>query len=346
MSRWPEEAMSHAERIGRVLRGESPDRMPYFLNAALHGPALIGTSIREAFGDPELAVESALAVQARLGNDLVTSFVHAAGEVEAFGGEVIFYDDGPPNAGRPPLDAARIDALAPPPLDHPALALRLEVTRGLVARVGGRIPVVGALVAPFSLPVMQLGFPAWLDLLQDEPRRARALLEVNVAHCLAFGRAQLAAGAAALLVFDPLGSTSITARALYDAFGLPTLRRLLAEVGGGAAVSTASAPVQSRVHDFVSAGAAMVVAAEDDDLAAVARATEGRAVALGNLNGLRMRSWSAAEATRAIEALVAQIPPDARVIVAEHHGEIPLQVPLETLDAVAAALRSRGARGG
>ena len=104
------ERLTPAERIGCVVRGERADRIAYFLNAGLHGAGLVGASIRELFGRADLAVEGALAVQQRLGNDLVTSFTHAAGEVEAFGGEAVYFDDGPPNAGTPPLTAASLGA--------------------------------------------------------------------------------------------------------------------------------------------------------------------------------------------------------------------------------------------
>jgi uroporphyrinogen decarboxylase len=336
------ERLTPAERIGAVLSGTLPDRLPYFLNAALHGAGLVGTSIRGLFGDAELAVEGALAVQARLGNDLVTSFLHAAGEVEAFGGEVLFYEDGPPNAGTPPLTAASLAALRPPRLDHPALALRIEVTRALAARVEGRIPVVGALVAPFSLPAMQLGLPAWFDLLHDAPREAERLLAVNVEHCIAFGRAQLAAGATVILAFEPLAAPTMTSRAQWRALGMPALQRMLAGLGGPCGLSTASAPMGSVAMDFAHAGAALLCPSDADEIVAIERASSGKAVVVGNLNALAMRTWSPDDVEREIRAFAARALPRGRVIAAEHHGEVPLQVPLETLVHIAKALRRHG----
>jgi uroporphyrinogen decarboxylase len=336
------ERLTPAERIGTLLRGELPDRIAYFLNAALHGAGLVGTSIRGLFSDAELAVEGALAVQLRLGNDLVTSFTHAAGEAEAFGGEVLWFDDGPPNAGTPPLTAASLATLRPPPLDHPALALRIELTRALAARVAGRIPVVGALVAPFSLPAMQLGLPAWFDLLHDAPREAERLLAINVEHCIAFGRAQLAAGASVILAFEPLAAPAMTSRAQWRALGLPALERMIAGFGGPCGVSTASTKMGGVAKDFADAGAALLYASEADDLGAVARASDDRAVILGDLNGLKMRTWTPEDVDREIQAFAARVLPRGRVIAAEHHGEVPLQVPFETLVHVAASLRRYG----
>lgn len=235
------EELTPAERVGRVLDGERPDRAPYFLNADLHAAALLGVPARELTSSAELATEGALAVQQRLGNDLVTSFIHSAGEAAAFGADVIEFDDGPANADAPPLTPSSLSALRPPPLDHPALALRLDVTRRLAARLEGRVLLLGAVIGPFSLPVMQLGFSTWLDLLHDAPTEAARLLAVNVEHDVAFARAQLAAGAAAILVFEPLASTEIVDPRVHRELGLPALARFGRELGAAFGVSAASA---------------------------------------------------------------------------------------------------------
>ena len=336
------EALTPAQRIERVLGGQRPDRFAYFLNAGLHAAGLLGVPLEDLLSRVDLAVEGALLVQERLGNDLVTSFLHAAGEAQAFGGEVLFFDDGPPNAGTPPLGLASLASLRPPPIDHPALALRVEVTRALAARVAGRIPVAGALVAPFSLPVMQLGFSGWLDLLHEAPREAEHLIAVNLDHCIAFARAQLAAGASAILAFEPLASTQLVAPRIFHDLGLPALRRFGAAIGAPFAVSTASAPIAAVANDLVDAGALMIGASDQDDLVALEAATSGKAVILGNLNGLRMRAWTPGDVDREVRALVARLPASGRAVVTEHHGEVPLAVPFDTLVQVAQALRRHG----
>lgn len=336
------EVLSPAERVGRVLSGERPDRYPYFLPAPLHAASLLGVSLREMFSSVELSVEGALAVRDRLGNDLVSSFGHAADDGAAFGAEVVFFDDGPPNAGTPPLSRATLADAAPPRLDHPALAARVEVTRRLAARVAGRVPVAGGLVGPLSLPVMQLGFPTWLDVLHESPREAEHLLDVNVAHCVAFARAMLAAGASAVLLAEPLASRHMLTARVWRELGLPALRRFAAAVGGPFGLSTASARILDVAADVADAGAVLLGASEDDDLDAVARATGRRVVVAGNLNGIRLRRLGPEDVDREIRALVARLPADGRALVTEHHGEVPLPVPFETLVGVAEALRRHG----
>lgn len=336
------EELTPAERVGRVLDGERPDRAPYFLNADLHAAALLGVPARELTSSAELATEGALAVQQRLGNDLVTSFIHSAGEAAAFGADVIEFDDGPANADAPPLTPSSLSALRPPPLDHPALALRLDVTRRLAARLEGRVLLLGAVIGPFSLPVMQLGFSTWLDLLHDAPTEAARLLAVNVEHDVAFARAQLAAGAAAILVFEPLASTEIVDPRVHRELGLPALARFGRELGGAFGVSAASAAIRGVARDLVGCGAAMLGAAESDDLVALDAELGGGTVLVGNLNGLRMARLAPEDVDAEVRAFFARAPASGRLLVAEHHGEVPMTVPLDTLERVALALRRHG----
>jgi uroporphyrinogen decarboxylase len=93
-------AMTSLQRVASVLSGEVPDRVPMFLSTGLHGPAMLGVSMREYFGSAELMAQSQLLKRETYRDDIVTSFAYAAAEVEAFGQETVFYENGPPNAGR------------------------------------------------------------------------------------------------------------------------------------------------------------------------------------------------------------------------------------------------------
>jgi uroporphyrinogen decarboxylase len=64
---------------------------------------------------------------------------------------------------------------------------------------------------------------------------------------------------------------------------------------------------------------------------------------MGNLDGLRMRRWTAADAERAVREALAAAAPGGGFVLSEHHGEVPFQVPLGVLDEVAGAVRRWGA---
>ena len=83
-------------------------------------------------------------------------------------------------------------------------------------------------MSPFSLPVLQMGFAAYLDLMHRQPDLLEQLLRVNEEFAVAWANAQLAAGATAICYFDPLASPTMVPRALYLKTGHPAARRTIA----------------------------------------------------------------------------------------------------------------------
>ncbi len=155
--------MTSAERIGTTLSHQEPDRVPFMLPTILQGARELELSIEAYFSSAEHVVEGQLRLQEKLGHDALFGFMYAAQEIEAWGGETVFIDSGPPNAGEPPLERAQLDDLQPPDLEaSPALQRVLRITEGLRARVGDDVPILGVAISPLSLPVLQLRTrPCW-----------------------------------------------------------------------------------------------------------------------------------------------------------------------------------------
>lgn len=336
-------ALTASARLAAALAHREGDRVPFFLPATLHGASLLGVSLREYFGSAELVTRGQLGLRELLGHDAVSCSLYAAAEVEPFGGEVLPFDDGPPNAGAPPLrSAGDIERLEPPsPADSPALRRTLEIASALRRHVGDAVPVMAGAVGPFSLPALQVGLGRWFELLQEAPALAERLVRVNEVFCARLANALLSAGASAVSLGEPLASPWLVPHDRYRALGLPALRRTIAAIRGPVAVATASAPCAAVAPDLAAAGAVAIGVSAADDLAAVKRRLEGRAAVVGNLDGLRMRRWGAAEAERAVRAALAAAGRGGGFVLSEHH-EIPLQVPPEVLEAIADAVRRWG----
>jgi uroporphyrinogen decarboxylase len=152
--------MNSMQRVLATLSGQEPDRVPLFLLTSLQGAKALGLSIKDYFAKPEHVVEGQLKLWHRYQSDCLCPFHYASLEIEAFGGKTFFYPDGPPNCQAPILaKPADIDRLEAPCVDDaPGLARVLAATRQLKTEVGDSVPIIGAVIAPFSLPVMQLGF--------------------------------------------------------------------------------------------------------------------------------------------------------------------------------------------
>jgi len=338
------ECMTSAERLGTAMSHREADRVPFLLPTVLQGAREFGLSIREYFARPDYVAEGQWRLRSRYGHDALVGFMYGAVEVEAWGGEVVYREDGPPNSGQPPI--GRSDAIArlePPRVgDTPCLQKVLQLIRLLKERAGNDVPVLGSVISPFSLPVMQLGFENYLILLHEQPDRFEQLMRVNEEFCVAWANAQLEAGAGAIAYADPVSSTTIIPRELYLKTGFRVAQRTLSRIKGAVATGFASGRCLDILDDVAQTGTVGVGVSVLDDLAAVKAACRGRLTVMGNLNAIEMRRWTPADAEAKVKAAIAAAGPGGGFVLTDNHGEIPWQVPESVLFAIADAVRRWG----
>jgi uroporphyrinogen decarboxylase len=277
-------------------------------------------------------------------NDCLYPFFYAPGEVEAWGGEVIYVEDGPPNSGEPFISSPKqIVGLAPPNVSTtPCLRKVLDAVNAIKAHVGDTVPIVGVVMSPFSLPVMQMGFGPYLDLIHEQRDIFWRLMRMNEAFCVEWANAQLAAGATAICYFDPVSSPSIVPRELYLETGFIVAKRMLTAIKGPVAIHTASGRSLGISDLLQQTGAAVVGVSAEEDLAAMKTACMGKVTILGNLNGVAMRNWTVHEAEDAVKTAILKAGSGGGFILGDNHGEIPWQVSEDVLLAISDAVRRWG----
>ncbi|HEX5393492.1 MAG TPA: uroporphyrinogen decarboxylase family protein [Rhodocyclaceae bacterium] len=323
-------------RVQRAMAHQEPDRVPLFLLTTLHGAKALGLSIREYFSRAENIVEGQMRLQAKFRSDCVTPSLYAALEAEAFGAETAFFDDGPPNCSGPVIHQSDdIDHLPLPRLgDTPGLLRGLETIRQLKERVGDSIPIVGSVTSPFSLPIMQMGFGRYIELLYNDPPRFERLMAVNQAFCIEWANAQLKAGATAIGYADPMSSTTIIPRDLYLKTGFRIAQETLSRIEGSTAIHLASGRGLPIAEDIVATRAVAIGISTLEDLADWKIAVGDRMTLIGNLNGIAMRQWSFEDVEREVKQAIAAAGRGGGFILSDNHGEIPWQVPDTVLLAI------------
>jgi uroporphyrinogen decarboxylase len=332
--------MNSMERTLTTLGHKEPDRVPLFLLANMHGAKELGLSLRDYYASAENVIEGELRLLDKFGSDCAYPFFYAALEIEAWGGETIFFDDAPPLCGAPVIRRAEdIDHLQPPPVESsPALRRVLDAIAGIKQRVADTLPIIGVAISPFSLPVMQLGFDRYLELMHEQPQRFLKLMQVNEDFTVAWANAQLAAGATAICYFDPVSSTTNIPRSLYLATGQQVAKRTLARIKGPTATHLASGRGLPIIGDIADTGTAVIGVSILEDLAQLKAAAAGRVSLLGNLNGIEMRRWTPEQAELAVKRAIAKAGPGGGFILSDNHGEIPFQVSDEILLAIREAV--------
>jgi uroporphyrinogen decarboxylase len=327
------DTMTPMQRVLTTLSHNEPDRVPLFLLLTMHGAKELGMSIKEYFSKSEYVVEGQIRLQKKYNNDLYNPFYYASAEIEAFGGETIFIDDGPPNSGQPFIqDIEKIAYLEPPKVEESATLQKALLTiKKLNEKAGGNIPIIGTAVSPFSLPVMQMGFEKYLEIMHFRKDLFNRLMQVNEAFCVNWANAQLEAGATAICYFDPVSSSTIITREQYLETGFKIARRTISRIKGPTATHFASGNCLPIADLLPQTGTAVAGVSSKEDLAQLMQAFRNKLTVLGNLNGIEMRRWTTEQTRSIVREAIETAAPGGGFILSDNHGEIPFQVPDEVL---------------
>lgn len=336
--------MTSLQRVLTALGHSEPDRVPFFLLVTMHGARELGLSIRDYFSRAENVADGQLRMREKYRHDCLYTFFYAPIEVEAWGAEVLFSEDGPPNSGEPLIkNYSAIEKLVPPVVEDSRILRKvLSATEQLKARTGGDVPIIGVVMSPFSLPVMQMGFDHYLNLIHEEPAILEKLMRVNEEFCVSWANSQIRAGATAICYFDPVSSSTIIPRELYRQTGFPVAQRTMARIEAPLAIHFASGRCLPILKDVAATGPAVAGVSSEEDLGELKSAAGGKLSLLGNLNGIAMRHWSRSEAETAVKDAIAKAGPGGGFILSDNHGEIPWQVPEEVLSAISEAVHRWG----
>ena len=336
--------MNSFERTMAAITHTEPDRVPLFLLLSLYGAKELQIPIKEYFSKPKNIVTAQLKMKEKYRNDCIYTFFYAPIEVEAFGGEVIFTYDGPPNSGEPFIKSfeqiSKIDV--PKIKESKCLKRVLESTDMLKKEVGNETPIIGVVMSPFSLPVMQMGFEKYLELIYFRKNEFEKLMQINEEFCVAWANAQLEAGATAICYFDPLASPNIIEKEMYLKTGNKIAKRTISRINGPTATHLASGITLPVLDDIVNTGTAVLGFSSNDDLTEIKKAAQNKICLLGNLNAVEMVHWSSEKIQSEVKNIIDSAGASGGLILSDNHGEIPWQVPEEVLLEISEAVNRFG----
>jgi uroporphyrinogen decarboxylase len=336
--------MNSMTRVMTALGYEEPDRVPLFLNLTITGAKELEMSIKDYYSSADHVVKGQLLMKNKYSNDMVTNFLYSAAEVEAWGGEVVFYEDGPPNSGEPFIKKiSDIYKMEIPNIHNTACLLKgLEIIKKLKNIVNEDTPIIGAVTAPFSLPVMQMGFEKYLELIYFRNDEFNQLMRINEEFCVAWANAQLSEGATAISYANPLASPSIVERDTYISTGFEVAKRTIARIKGPVATNLASGIALPVIKDLIKTGTKAVAVSAKDDIDEAKRIANKEVAIIGNLNAIDMANWDRTRTRKEVKALIQKAAKGGGFILSDNHGEIPYQVSEDVLLEMAETVKESG----
>jgi uroporphyrinogen decarboxylase len=237
-------SISKKELFLRACRGEVVPRVPVWMmrQAGRYLPEYREIRAKHAFLEvcktPQLAVEVSIQPFRRLGVDAVIVFSDILIPAEAMGLQLEIGDAGPnlPNPVRSKTDVDRLKLFDP----EEETGFLPEAIRRIVKSVGPDVPVLGFAGAPWTLACYMVegktkeGFATVKGFLYHQPKTFRDLLHRIAMATIPYLKAQIAAGATAVQLFDTwCGELNLHE---YEEFALPAVQKIIAGLGGSVPV--------------------------------------------------------------------------------------------------------------
>jgi uroporphyrinogen decarboxylase len=332
------------ERILNTISIKEVDRIPFILTLTHHGAKELGISIEKYYSAPENVIKGQKILQEKYQHDAVMGANYFAFEIEPFGGEVIFSLDGPPNTGKPPLaNKELINSLEVPDFDHlKSYQNTLSIIQGLKVAYGNTMPIVGGVISPFSIPIPQMGFDKYIELLYLSPDEFKVLMKINIEYCTKWANAQLAAGATFIAYFDPMASTDMIPRDLFLKTGYNVAKDTFAGFNGPYAYHFTSGRATNTFGDVSTLNPLVIGISAKDQIKDLIQAYPKGPTVLGNLSGINMVNWSKNYAEKQVKSIIDEVKPLGKFILADNHGEIPYAVSNETLKGISDGIDKYG----
>jgi len=235
---------------------------------------------------PQLAVEVSIQPFRRLGVDAVIVFSDILILAEAMGLPLELGDAGPnlPNPVRTRTDVDRLKMFDP----ETETAFLPEAIRRIAKSVGPEVPVLGFAGAPWTLASYMVegkakeGFATVKSSLYHEPKVFRQLLHRIAQATIPYLKAQVAAGATAVQLFDTwCGELNLQD---YEEFALPAVQEIISGIGGAAPVIYYTKASQHLLPAVARSGANVLSVDWRMDLAEIRRVLGPKIALQGNVD--------------------------------------------------------------
>lgn len=332
-------------RVKEAVALNKPDRVPLFLFLSTRAAKELDMNLDEYYSSPDNIVKAQLKVIKKFSNDCAYNFYYAAVEYEAFGGDIVFPErnSGVVNSGEPIIKTVEDIAKLKVPVISESKSLQnvLEVTRKLSKELKGEVPVVGVCIAPFALPIMQMGFDKYIDLIYSDFDAVLSLVKKNKQFTLNWAKAQKEAGADVIVYVNPLASYEILDSKMYRDLIFAHDIEVVKQIDTYVCSLMGSARIYDGFDMILDTGFDLTAFASDDN-PDIIRKSRNKLALLGNLNANDMLNWSKEDAIRYTKETLDLYSKDGGFILSGNYAEFPYDIKDEILLAISDTVSKYG----
>jgi len=253
------------------------------------GLAITGESVEDMVSVPGSQFKAIMALQDRYRTPILLTAVDTTVEAEAYGAEVkLATREAPIVVGRIVSGAADVAALADPVPGDARTRVPLETAWRLTAEVGETVPVLGAMLGPFTLATQLFGLKDALDAVSADPDTIEALLDTVTGFLCRYALEFRETGAWGILVAE--GAAGRLAPEDSTRFSTPFVRRIVkaVETPDFAVVLHNCRASNAHVDALLESGAGICHFGGRVDIVAALGRIAPETVLLGNLDAVKL----------------------------------------------------------
>lgn len=339
--------MNSKERVVRAVTFQPVDRVPIIPVALMQGSIVLKRRLPEYQQDGHLLAEGQLRLLEMWQHDAVVGIPHVVEDLVPWGSPLTYYENGSPTLSK--IVVTRFDQIpdlkVPDPTGSKETKETLKAISGLARQVGSHTPVIGAVIAPFSLPSMLMGTGKWMSLLLDDPGVRTRYLDLLLQKCKQYvvnwAKQQVNAGADIIVLADGMASQTVITRELFERFALPIVRETIKEIPVPV-VYEAVGSAQGILDLIATSGALVAILDYKDDLKECKRIAGGKIALMGNFNNIEMIYWNPLKAQLEVKKAIEKAADGYGYILSAQGPEIPYDVKFEVVEAMIKAGKTFG----
>lgn len=229
--------MNSYERVHALVAGQAVDHLPAMPIIMIWAAQNAGVSYADYCQDYRVLCDCQLRLLDEFPLDVVQLISDPYRETADVGGELQYYNDGPPRCLRPPFAELQklTDVAIPAPLLGRRMQDRVDGAVYLKERVGGEVPIMGWVEGPIAQATDLRGMQTLMMDLVDKPEFVGELMDWATDLEVAFARAQVEAGCDIIGLGD--AAASLVSPQVYEEMVLPREQRIVAAIQEAGAVA-------------------------------------------------------------------------------------------------------------
>lgn len=318
--------MNSAERVMGTIKGETVDRRPVGAVLCMTGAKLAGCSLETYYNEPERYVEGQRAVVEKYEPDILLSPLCVAHEAKAFGCEIRYFNNNPPNITKRAIASAKeIGNLKIPHWDEdPGLLYIRESIRRLSQAYHGQIPLGAVWMEPMDMLANALGLETYMELMLFNKSAFDDIMNQMIDFCVGYGNAMLQDGADLLINFGSLLNQASITRGMAETIALPILERIYPQINGGILLHAGGYKMESFMDLYTQLPNLLGFVIDSKDSLSRSRLAAGRdKVILGNIEGPHLDIWTPDQIHKICTRMLTEMSEDKHYILVASAADIP-----------------------